>query len=226
MSEVTALTGPVLGAVGGELHECLFQRCSTGDEFTQPEPVLEGELADSVRGRPGHRERVGAFGPHLRALGGQQRCQQTGVRGADGDVRRGSGAARGERGDALLRDQLAPADHREAVSGVLHLAHQMTGVEEALVLYKHQPGTLKGDWKYLHRRTGGNISSLAELIREAAADAVLTGTERIDRKVLANILINEHAQSTYENNWQEDPDPPTPGDSKNSDDEADQAVAS
>lgn len=84
----------------------------------------------------------------------------------------------------------------------------IAAMEDALVLYRHQPGTLAAEWKYLYRRTGGNISSLAELIREAAADAVLTGTERIDRKLLDTIVINEHAQSTYEANWREDPEPP------------------
>ncbi|GHE08764.1 TniB family NTP-binding protein [Streptomyces alanosinicus] len=84
----------------------------------------------------------------------------------------------------------------------------IAAMEDALVLYRHQPGTLAGEWKYLYRRTGGNISSLAELIREAAVDAVLTGAERIDRRLLDSIVINEHAQSTYETTWQEDPEPP------------------
>ncbi|MET9726479.1 TniB family NTP-binding protein [Streptomyces zaomyceticus] len=84
----------------------------------------------------------------------------------------------------------------------------IAAMEDAIVLYSHQPGTLAGEWKYLYRRTGGNISSLAELIREAAADAVLTGAERIDRKLLDSIVINEHAQSTYEANWHGDPEPP------------------
>ncbi|GGT58519.1 hypothetical protein GCM10010271_72500 [Streptomyces kurssanovii] len=72
-----------------------------------------------------------------------------------------------------------------------------------------------GEWKYLYRRTGGNISSLAELIREAAADALLTGAERIDQAVLDTIMINEHAQSTYAANWQEDPLPPSPDQRRN-----------
>ncbi|WP_405458121.1 ATP-binding protein [Streptomyces sp. NBC_00101] len=93
----------------------------------------------------------------------------------------------------------------------------ITAMEEALVLYKHRPGTLTGEWEYLYRRTGGNISSLAELIREAAADAVLTEVEGIDRKLLDGIAINEHAQSTYEANWgQTEPTPPPPGNPKNS----------
>ncbi|MEV4501888.1 TniB family NTP-binding protein [Streptomyces klenkii] len=84
----------------------------------------------------------------------------------------------------------------------------ISAMEDALVLYRHQLGTLKRDWKYLHQRTGGNISSLAELIREAAADAVLTGGEAIDRKLLDSIVINEHAQSSYEATRQEAPEPP------------------
>ncbi|WP_407566646.1 TniB family NTP-binding protein [Streptomyces sp. 184] len=85
----------------------------------------------------------------------------------------------------------------------------ISAMEDALVLYHHQPGTLKRAWKYLHRRTRGNISSLAELICEAAAEAVLTKAERIDRALLEDIVINEHAQSTYENTRPHDgPTPP------------------
>ncbi|MEU6570403.1 TniB family NTP-binding protein [Streptomyces parvulus] len=101
----------------------------------------------------------------------------------------------------------------------------ITAMEEALVLYKHQHGTLVGEWKYLYRRTGGNISSLAELIREAAADAVLTGTERIDRALLDTIVINEHAQSTYDAMWHEEPLPPSPDQRHNPEDEDGQAAA-
>ncbi|MFD0572076.1 TniB family NTP-binding protein [Kitasatospora gansuensis] len=73
----------------------------------------------------------------------------------------------------------------------------ISAMEDALILHRHQPGTLKRAWKYLHQRTGGNISSLAELVREAATEAVLTGTETINRTVMNRIEINEHAQTTY-----------------------------
>ncbi|MFJ4617357.1 TniB family NTP-binding protein [Streptomyces sp. NPDC088812] len=103
----------------------------------------------------------------------------------------------------------------------------ITAMEDALVLYHHRPGTLATLWKYLYQRTGGNISSLAELIREAAAEAVLTGAEKIDRTLLEDIVINEHAQSTYENGRPyEDPNPPTPGDIQNAEDEGGEAAAS
>ncbi|MFD3844839.1 TniB family NTP-binding protein [Streptomyces microflavus] len=100
----------------------------------------------------------------------------------------------------------------------------ITAMEEALVLYKHQHGTLVGEWKYLFRRTGGNISSLAEIIREAAADAVLTGTERINRALLETIMINEHAQSTYDAMWHEEPLPPSPDQRHDPEDEDGQAA--
>ncbi|MFJ9900362.1 TniB family NTP-binding protein [Streptomyces sp. NPDC091280] len=101
----------------------------------------------------------------------------------------------------------------------------ITAMEEALVLYKHRPNTLVGEWKYLYRRTGGNISSLAELIREAAADALLTGAERIDRPLLDTIVINEHAQSTYDTKWHENPLPPPRDQCPNPEEEDGQAAA-
>ncbi|MET8182732.1 hypothetical protein [Streptomyces sp. NPDC005336] len=56
---------------------------------------------------------------------------------------------------------------------------------------------------------------------------MLTGAEKIDRALLEDIVINEHAQSTYENNRPyEDPNPPTPGDIHNPDDEDGEAAAS
>ncbi|MEV8323523.1 TniB family NTP-binding protein [Kitasatospora sp. NPDC056731] len=84
----------------------------------------------------------------------------------------------------------------------------IASMEDALVLYQHQPGTLKRAWKYLHQRTGGNISSLAELIRESAAEAVMTGAEAVDRKLMSTIVINENAQTTYDTSWHEEPQPP------------------
>ncbi|GAA1375721.1 TniB family NTP-binding protein [Streptomyces beijiangensis] len=102
----------------------------------------------------------------------------------------------------------------------------ITAMEDALVLYRHQSGTLVGLWRYLYRRTGGNISSLAELIREAATEAVLTGTEKIDGALLAGITINEHAQSTYDAHWHQVDPPPAPGRPSDPLDEAGEAEAS
>jgi hypothetical protein len=51
-------------------------------------------------------------------------------------------------------------------------------LEESLRLHAHRPGTLVRLGSYLHERTGGMIGSLSHLIREAALDALLDGTEK------------------------------------------------
>ena len=68
-------------------------------------------------------------------------------------------------------------------------------VEDALRLHEHVPGTLARDAKYLHRRTGGAISSLSQLVRQAAISAILTGTDAIDRDILDATVIDHAAES-------------------------------
>jgi len=67
------------------------------------------------------------------------------------------------------------------------------GFEEDLRLYDHQPGTLVKLSRYLHKRTGGYIDSLNDLICQAAQEAIetahLTGTEAITRELLDDIRI-------------------------------------
>jgi hypothetical protein len=69
-------------------------------------------------------------------------------------------------------------------------------LEEALRLHQHQPGTLATLDRYLHQRTGGMIGSLSHLIRGAAIEAILTGTERITRKQLEILDIDHAAQQS------------------------------
>ncbi|MFJ8475716.1 TniB family NTP-binding protein [Kitasatospora sp. NPDC094011] len=85
----------------------------------------------------------------------------------------------------------------------------IASMEAALVLYRHVPGTLKRAWKYLYERTNGNISSLAELIRESATEAVMTGAEAITRKLMEGIVINENAQTAYDRSEHEEPENPS-----------------
>ncbi|MGW2369905.1 TniB family NTP-binding protein [Streptomyces sp. NPDC001667] len=59
----------------------------------------------------------------------------------------------------------------------------ITGVEAALDLRAHRPGTLSRHASYLHQRTAGRIGSLTCLIRQAAITAILDGTERITKGV-------------------------------------------
>ena len=67
-------------------------------------------------------------------------------------------------------------------------------MEAALQLHRHQPGTLPDLSNYLHQRTGGMIGSLSHLIRGAAIEAILTGTECITRKLLETLDIDHAAQ--------------------------------
>lgn len=50
-------------------------------------------------------------------------------------------------------------------------------IEDALRLHQHTAGTLTSLSGYLHQRTGGMIGSLSHLIRGAAIEAILTGSE-------------------------------------------------
>jgi AAA domain len=66
----------------------------------------------------------------------------------------------------------------------------VSALEDSLRLHRHQPGALTGLEEYLHRRTGGMIGSLLRLIRGAAIQAVLDGTENITRATLDSIGVD------------------------------------
>jgi len=66
--------------------------------------------------------------------------------------------------------------------------------DTALLLYQHTPGDLAGLGRYLHDRTGGMIGSLSHLIRGAAIQAILTGTEKITKKMLETITLDHAAE--------------------------------
>ena len=68
-------------------------------------------------------------------------------------------------------------------------------LEDALRLHRHRPGTLARLDRYLHQRTGGMIGSLSHLIRGAAIDAILDGSEQITRKLLDTIELDHAAQT-------------------------------
>jgi hypothetical protein len=68
-------------------------------------------------------------------------------------------------------------------------------LENALRLHEHQPGTLTGLDRYLHQRTGGMIGSLSHLIRGAAIEAILDGSEQITRKLLDAVDLDHAAQA-------------------------------
>jgi hypothetical protein len=66
----------------------------------------------------------------------------------------------------------------------------ISALEDSLRLHRHQPGALAVLEEYLHRRTGGMIGSLLRLIRGAAIQAVLDGTEQITRTSLESIGVD------------------------------------
>lgn len=67
-------------------------------------------------------------------------------------------------------------------------------LEHELLLHHHRPGTLLRLGQYLHQRTTGMIGSLSHLIRDAAIEAVLDGTERITRDTLNRVTLDHAAQ--------------------------------
>ena len=81
-------------------------------------------------------------------------------------------------------------------------ARVVATMEESLRLHHHTTGTLVALASYLHRRTGGMIGSLDQLIYEAANDAITDGTEKITKKHLDTVILDTAAQAQY--------DPPAP----------------
>jgi hypothetical protein len=67
-------------------------------------------------------------------------------------------------------------------------------LEGALRLHRHRPGTLARLDRYLHQRTGGMIGSLSHLLRGAAIEAILDGSEQITKATLEAIGLDYAAQ--------------------------------
>ena len=72
----------------------------------------------------------------------------------------------------------------------------LAALESSLRLHRHQPGSLPDLAGYLHQRTGGMIGSLLWLIRCAAIQAVIDGTEQVTRKTLEPIGIDITAEGS------------------------------
>ena len=70
----------------------------------------------------------------------------------------------------------------------------VAALEDALRLHRHQPGTLARLDRYLHLRTGGMIGSLSHLIRGAAVEAILDGSEQITKATLEAVDLDHAAQ--------------------------------
>jgi hypothetical protein len=71
----------------------------------------------------------------------------------------------------------------------------VAAVEGSLRLQRHRPGALPDLAGYLHQRTGGMIGSLLWLIRSAAIQAVIDGTEKITRTSMDAIPVDIASQA-------------------------------
>ena len=76
-----------------------------------------------------------------------------------------------------------------------HWSGLIAALEYSLRLHRHIPGTLPGLDRYLHQRTGGSIGSLLRLIRSAAIQAILDGSERITTQMLESIGLDVAAET-------------------------------
>jgi hypothetical protein len=70
----------------------------------------------------------------------------------------------------------------------------IAALEGSLRLHRHQHGSLPGLAPYLHERAGGMIGSLLWLIRSAAIQAVIDGTEQVTRKAMDAIPVDVASQ--------------------------------
>ena len=66
----------------------------------------------------------------------------------------------------------------------------IAALEDSLRLHHHSDGTLVELSSYLHSRSGGMIGSLLRLIRSAAVQAVLDGSEAITKATLESIPVD------------------------------------
>lgn len=71
----------------------------------------------------------------------------------------------------------------------------IAALEDSLRLHRHRPGVLTRLDRYLHQRTHGMIGSLLWLIRGAAINAVLDGTEKITKQALDTVDADFTSQS-------------------------------
>jgi hypothetical protein len=71
----------------------------------------------------------------------------------------------------------------------------IAALEASLRLHRHRAGSLPELARYLHQRTGGMIGSLLWLIRSAAIQAVIDGTEQVTRKVMDAIPVDIASQA-------------------------------
>ena len=70
----------------------------------------------------------------------------------------------------------------------------VAAIEDSLRLHRHQPGSLPCLAGYLHQRTAGMFGSLLWMIRSAAIQADIDGTEKITRTFMDAIPVDIASQ--------------------------------
>jgi hypothetical protein len=70
-------------------------------------------------------------------------------------------------------------------------------LEQALCLHRHRPGDLLKLDAYLHERTDGMIGSLSHLVRGAAIEAILDGSEVITKATLESVRLDHAAEPAH-----------------------------
>ena len=76
------------------------------------------------------------------------------------------------------------------------------GLEQALALYHHEPGSLaRHHWRYLHERAFGRMAPLADLIKQSACLAIsrapANGREEITREIMDEIVLDHWSTLEY-----------------------------
>lgn len=67
------------------------------------------------------------------------------------------------------------------------------GMEDLLPLADHPTGSLGDMATYLYHRTSGSVGSLRTLLGDAAIGAIIMGTERVDRELLDDTILDEES---------------------------------
>ncbi|WP_030097776.1 MULTISPECIES: TniB family NTP-binding protein [Mycobacteroides] len=85
--------------------------------------------------------------------------------------------------------------HTSAFPDAKEWRQLIAAMEGTLRLHRHKPGTLVAEARYLHLRTRGMIGSLAHLIRAAAIQSMLDGSEKVTRELMDTVLIDYAAHT-------------------------------
>jgi hypothetical protein len=78
-------------------------------------------------------------------------------------------------------------------------ARTIWSFESNFALSAHPVGELaSNEWRYLHQRTGGRMSTLSALLRHGAQAAILDGTEHVTKATLEPLITDVSTQRQYE----------------------------